>query len=123
MADAFRILEDLLRVAGIRHGLIVSNISNVDTPGYNAKDVDFQNILNNEVLSLRTTSGAHIGSGDSGLKVNIIEDEGEPWKDKNNVELDREVARLTENALFFEAGLTMLSTKIRMFKNALRRQL
>jgi flagellar basal body rod protein FlgB len=32
-----------------------------------------------------------------------------------------EVAKMTENALLFQAALHMFSTKIRMFKNAVRR--
>ncbi|MCX7794678.1 MAG: flagellar basal body rod protein FlgB [Thermodesulfovibrionales bacterium] len=123
MADGFRILEEILRFAGIRHNLIVSNIANVDTPGYRAKDIEFKNLLNHEMIELTVTSQRHISSGNQGSKLDIQEDEKGAWKDKNNVELDREVAKLTENALLYEAGLNMLSAKIRMFKNALRRQL
>lgn len=121
--DGFRVLEEILRFSGIRHGLIVSNIANVDTPGYRVKDIEFKNLLDEQTLELKTTSGSHIPSGGSVSNIEVKEEEGGEWKDKNNVELDREMAKLTENALFFEAGLTMLSTKIRMFKNALRRQL
>jgi flagellar basal-body rod protein FlgB len=52
----------------------------------------------------------------------MVSEETQPWADGNNVELDLEVAKMTENALVHQAGLTMLTTKIRMFKNALRRQ-
>jgi len=37
------------------------------------------------------------------------------------VELDVEVAKMTENAVFFQTAVTLLSTNIRMFKTALRR--
>jgi flagellar basal-body rod protein FlgB len=43
----------------------------------------------------------------------------QPWIDQNNVELDQEVAKMTENAMLYQAGVTLLSTKIRMFKSAL----
>lgn len=127
MADGFRILEKILRFAGLRHGLIISNIANVDTPGYRTKDIEFKNILDSSVLELKTSSERHIApihlSGQCGNTPEVIENLEGQWKDGNNVELDREIAKLTENALLFEGGLTMLSIKIRMFKNALRRQL
>ncbi len=123
MDDSFRILEGLLRYAGVRHSIIVSNIANVDTPGYRAKDIEFKELIDNSILELRVTQPGHIRPESTIQGIEVSEDEGGQWKDRNNVELDREMAKLTENALLYEAGLSMLSTKIRMFKNALRRQL
>jgi flagellar basal-body rod protein FlgB len=44
-----------------------------------------------------------------------------PWGDRNNVELDVEVAKMTENSIFFQAASTILSKNISMYKTALRR--
>jgi flagellar basal-body rod protein FlgB len=122
MADSFKILEGLLRFAGRRHGVITSNIANIDTPGYRTKDMEFKTILDNSIIELKVTQPGHINPAGEALDFKEIEEDTGQWKDRNNVELDREMAKLTENALFFEASLTMLSTKIRMFRNALRRQ-
>lgn len=120
MDNGFRILERLLRLTGMRHGILASNIANADTPGYKRRDVRFETELNNE-LPLKATNIAHIsGSNPSSMPV-IVTEEGSEWLDKNNVELDSEVAEMTENALLYQAGINMLSTKIRMFRNALRR--
>ncbi len=122
MGDGFRILENLLRFTGLRHNVITSNIANVDTPGYRAKDISFDDLLERSMLELRLTSERHINPVKIEEGFLPVERDDGTWKDGNNVELDREMAALTENALLYQAGLNMLSAKIRMFKNALRRQ-
>jgi flagellar basal-body rod protein FlgB len=39
------ILSDLVGARSQRHEILASNVSNIDTPGYEPKDVDFQNLL------------------------------------------------------------------------------
>ncbi len=122
MGDGFKILERLIHLTNLRHGVIVSNIANVDTPGFIAKDIKFEQILNDEIIVMKTTNPYHIKNNDYSLLNKVVEGSGQQWVDRNNVELDMEVAKMTENALLFQAAIHMLSTKIKMFKNALRRQ-
>jgi flagellar basal-body rod protein FlgB len=122
MAEGFRILEHLLRVTALRHGVIASNIANADTPHYRAKDLVFGDALSDASLELRTTHVKHVSHNPAVPGGGTVVESGEPWADGNTVELDLEVGRMTENALRYQAGITMLSTKIRMFKSALRRQ-
>ena len=119
--DGFKTLEQLIHMAGVRHSLLTSNIANVDTPGYKAKDLKFQQTFDNELqLQLAVTAPGHIQNNDSGASP-VKEETEDSWEDGNNVELDMEVAKMTENAMLFQAGVSMLETKIRMFKNSFRR--
>jgi flagellar basal-body rod protein FlgB len=104
---------------GVRNGVLASNIANVDTPNYKARDVSFGDVLGTE-MGLATTDPKHLSGSSSGATRELRTDETQPWADGNNVELDQEVAKMTENAMFFQAGVTLLSKKIQMFKNALR---
>jgi flagellar basal-body rod protein FlgB len=119
MADGMNVLEGILRQANIRHSVLASNVANVDTPNFKAKDVSFGSLLGNEIL-LASTNPKHlqvaVGSNSGDVKI----EETQPWADKNNVEMDMQVAKMTENAMFYEAGITLLKRKIQMFKNALR---
>jgi len=121
MGDGFAALERLLFIASKRHGIIASNIANADTPDYKAKDIKFENMLEDERIAVRVTHASHISQRDRLRGDGIVIETRQVWKDRNNVELDMEVARMTENALLFQAGITMLSAKMRMFRNALRR--
>lgn len=120
MDNGFRILERLLRFTGLRQGVLATNIANADTPGYRAKDIKFRADLEDE-LSLNITNPAHMKGSNPDSTPLVVTEQGGEWLDRNNVELDMEIAKMTENALLYQASINMLSTKIRMFKNALRR--
>ena len=119
MSDGIKVLERILQLANARHGVLASNIANVDTPNYKAKDMSFGQILGNEI-GLTTTDPKHLGPGEESGPGGITATETQPWADQNNVEMDLEVAKMTENAMLYEAAVTVLSKRVQMFKNALR---
>ncbi len=89
-----------------RQKLVSSNIANVDTPGYRTKDIDF----NFEFQSLV-----------SGESPNVIEPEGLKTKnDGNNVNMDREMRLLSENALRFNFVSQMLKGEARDIRLAIK---
>jgi flagellar basal-body rod protein FlgB len=119
MSDGFAILDRLINAAGFRHRVISSNIANVDTPGYKAKDVKFDQILGSE-MRLSATSPRHLSGNGPGSSAELTAEEAQAWADRNTVELDLEVSKMTENSMLYQAGVSMLATKIRMFKMALK---
>ncbi|MBP2673414.1 MAG: flgB [Deltaproteobacteria bacterium] len=121
MSDIFKTLEGQLRASTLRHGVIASNIANVDTPGYKARDVKFNETLNEATIELRSTQPGHMTPSGQVAGGSVNEDQRASWGDQNNVELDMEVAKMTENAVFFQAATTLLSKNIQMYKAALRR--
>lgn len=80
--------EHYLNLLSVRQKLVASNIANVDTPGYQTKDIDFQQ----EFLSL-----AH------GAQPTIYEPTGlAASNDGNNVNIDEQARLLAENAIRFQ---------------------
>ncbi len=119
MDKGFRILHKLVQAVNMRQKVIASNIANADTPGYKARDIKFRDFLGKE-LKLLNTDSKHISNGDVGnVKGKLIIENNLSWGDRNNVELSVEVAKMTENALVHDAAIKILSTKIKMFKNAI----
>jgi flagellar basal-body rod protein FlgB len=118
--DSFKTLEQLIHFTSMRHGVLTSNIANADTPNYKTKDMKFKQTLDDEI-ELKTTDPKHIKTTDNNMSNEIKIETSNTWADGNNVELDMEVAKMTENAMMFQAGISMFTTKIQMFKNALRR--
>ncbi len=120
MDKSFRILQKIVQSANTRQKVIASNIANADTPGYKARDVKFDDFLKNE-MKLLTTSAKHItGKKDAGVSGELITEGSLSWGDGNNVELNAEVAKMTENSLRHDAAIKILNSKIRMFRNAIR---
>ncbi len=122
MDGSFQTLEKLKEATSLRHKIIVSNIANADTPGYRARDLDFKGIFQDEIMPLAKTHREHIKSATANDDImDMMRFESTPvWGDRNNVELDMEVAKMTENNLLGQAGGRLLSSKIKMFKEAVR---
>lgn len=122
MENGFQTLERLIASAAVKHKVLASNIANSDTPGYKAQSVEFKAVLNDEQLGLRTTNNRHIEISNDAMDINkmVTYSKRPSWGDGNNVEPDMEIAEMTENALFYDASAKLLTSKIRMFKEAIR---
>jgi flagellar basal-body rod protein FlgB len=98
-------LERYLDLLTARQKLVAANIANADTPGYQAKDIDFQF----EYQSLA-----------QGLQPQPINTPGLVTRpDGNNVDLDREARLLAENAMRFNLATTLLRGDLRMVQSAI----
>ncbi|KWT85143.1 flagellar basal body rod protein FlgB [Candidatus Magnetominusculus xianensis] len=117
-------LEKLMSATALRHRVLTSNIANSDTPYYKAKDVDFSSFFDGERLKMDATKPMHFKDGvpmsASGVTV---DDNALLWGDSNNVEVDMEVAKMTENALKYQAAAKLVSQKIMMYKTAMKRNI
>ena len=98
-------LERVLDVTSERHQLVVTNMANVDTPGYHTKDLDFRSELQRLVAPAGDTSPViHRVSG-------LVE-----RPDGNDVSVDREGLLLAETQMQFGLGIQLMQ---REFQNLL----
>lgn len=111
-----------------RENIISSNISNIDTPGYTPMDISFDEQLK-ELLDKNKNSEVDITSTDKRHitdKVNIDDVEGElffdphasPNNDRNTVDLDQEMSKLSINSVLYNAQVTVLNKKLALLKYA-----
>jgi flagellar basal-body rod protein FlgB len=99
-------IEQFMNLVSARQKLVASNIANADTPGYQTKDVDFENELQSQML---------------GAKPNVIEVSGLKNKnDGNNVDMDREARLLAENALRFSVASNLAHSEISTIRTAIQ---
>jgi len=98
-------IEQYMNLVSARQKLVASNIANADTPGYQTKDVDFENELQTQL---------------SGSKPNVVEVAGLKNKnDGNNVDMDREARLLAENALRFSVASQLAHSEISTIRTAI----
>jgi len=119
------VLERGVDLAVTRHKLISSNIANEETPGYKARDVNFQKELTKQLdgskLKMITTNRSHLNAGASALNnINIKIDKG-PGEgiDGNTVSLEKEMVKMAENKLMHDAAMTLLSKKFEGLRGAI----
>lgn len=99
-----------------RSELIGSNIANIDTPSYKARDLKFQEELTGEIgrLDMKTTHTKHmteLSEGSAPLEVIESQNAGRP--DGNNVNVDDEMLKLTENNIQYNVAIQLLSKSLR----------
>ena len=117
--------EQALKFRAQRNEVLASNIANVDTPGYKARDIDFRDALSSareDTLKMTQTSDLHRSAwGSSGDGFNTMyRVPTQPTLDGNTVEMDVEQAEFAENALQYRASLAFLDGKIRTMRYALK---
>lgn len=102
-----------LDAALLRHEIIANNIANVDTPGYQARRLNFEDQLRGFVQQ-----GAMSGSDNLLLaeRINWVKDimrgnDAMIVTQNQTVELDREMVHLTENTLRYQALLQAASKR------------
>jgi flagellar basal-body rod protein FlgB len=131
--DAYlRFNEVALNLRGQRQQLIASNIANADTPNYKARDFDFNNALQNALtrsptaassVELAKTSKAHMQASATESVAGaplLYRTVQQGSVDGNTVDMDVERNQFTDNAVRYEAGLTMISAQIRTMLAALQ---
>ena len=122
-----RFNESALSLRAQRQELIASNIANADTPNFKARDIDFASAMQGALAkanpgaaanALAATNKGHVQPGAAGHAL----PDGTPVLyrgvvqgavDGNTVDMDVERNHFADNALRYEAGITMINHQIR----------
>lgn len=124
---AFSIHDEALLLRGRRSSILASNIANVDTPNYKARDIDFGTMLRSasqqqsERIVLANTHRDHFAphstaSGEALMYRNPLH----PALDGNSVDAHVEQAKFAENAMLYQTSFTFLNGKINGLIKALK---
>ncbi|WP_392432580.1 flagellar basal body rod protein FlgB [Yersinia sp. HM-2024] len=122
--NELRFQQGALQLLSKRQDVLASNIANVDTPGYLARDIDFSqqlkdvvenNIKRSGEVSLKLTSGKHIPA--TALPMNndqlLYRIPDQPSADGNTVDMDRERVNFADNTIKYQTSLTILSSQLK----------
>jgi flagellar basal-body rod protein FlgB len=125
MDNLFGIHATALKLRANRAELLASNIANVDTPNYKARDIDFKRTLSMASKNsgeMMTTNSRHItSSGTSKMGAEILyRNPTQPSLDGNTVDLNTERSAFLENSMMYQASLRFLNGKISGLTTAIR---
>jgi flagellar basal-body rod protein FlgB len=107
-----------LAYAARRHAVLVENLANVETPGYQARDLVFDDFLKPRPVTSGDLPPNLPAIGDHKPRLTLAED-GAPRANGNDVHLDRQMARLAENTLFHQALVQVLAGQFNTMKQAI----
>ena len=124
-----RLQMDSLNHRTVRNKVITGNVANAETPGYRAVGYNFEEQLESLVhrdspISMKTTHPKHFRNEhvleDGSLKPDVYVRPSESIsEDGNTVDMDHEMARLTENNLLYRATVDLINKKIGTIKYAI----
>lgn len=106
-----------------REAILANNISNVDTPGYKRKDLNFEGVLSQELGRCKHQSlDKKISELDtSKLTANVYTDHSNYSyrMDGNNVDIDTENVELASEQIKYEALTSSISSQFLRMKSVL----
>lgn len=101
--------------------VLSANIANADTPGYQAKDIDFASALAAQqaapLSTNQTQTGHQAGTSDVSAHT-VFRVPLQPALDGNTVELQVEQAKFAEAALHYKASLSFMDGKLKTLLTA-----
>jgi flagellar basal-body rod protein FlgB len=105
-------LERALQGAGLRQQALSNNLANVNTPGFKRSDVDFHSSLAAALAGGEpaVASASFALQTDSATSMRA---------DGNNVDVDQEMASLTENASEYQALAAVAKSRLQMIQTAI----
>jgi len=120
-------LQQGLSAAWTRNAVIRNNIANVETPGFKASDVEFEEhmarALNGSGFTGTKTHQRHmdIGSGniESASPRITLRNATSMRMDGNNVDIEDENVKLAQNSLYYNTLIEKLNSEIRRLRMAI----
>ena len=118
-------LGSAINFRGLRQSVVTSNVANAETPGYKAKKLDFEGALKRaiDLESLKGPSDKSLGhfvTGEGSIR-NVRADvydnpDGVVSNDGNTVDLEKEMAKLSENTILYKATIQLINKKLGQLK-------
>jgi flagellar basal-body rod protein FlgB len=109
----------------LREQTLANNLSNVNTPGYKRKDVDFQGVLRRELGNMKfETLDTKVENADLGrLKASTYVDAANySYRiDKNNVDVDTENVELASEKLRYDALTDSMTQEFSRLRTAMQK--
>ncbi|MFZ5764702.1 MAG: flagellar basal body rod protein FlgB [Thermodesulfobacteriota bacterium] len=110
-------MEHALNLRYERQGLILSNVANLETPGYAVQDFSFEKTMQRVMESQGTLTRTHAGH----LDLDPVEAERSLAfsRERRPVDLDEEMVKMAENQMMYEIVTRMVGKKFDGLKYAI----
>ena len=120
--DTSHLLLQAMKTAELNHRVIANNLANVDTPHYNATELDFQKTLREALegrggFALRTTRPRHLDYTSNRPQFERLAFLSK--NDYNKVDLDVELTKLAENRGKYTTYARLLTKRFEQTKRML----
>jgi flagellar basal-body rod protein FlgB len=121
------VLQEVVNFSQARHAILAGNIANLDTPGYQARDLsveDFQNRLKQAIED--RDEPPVVSPGENGLPPQPLMAEVAKSSrsilrhDMSNVDLESQVTEMVKNEMQYNTALTIMTDQFKQLQTAIR---
>jgi flagellar basal-body rod protein FlgB len=124
------ILSESINFAQARHNLLVGNVANLDTPGYEAQDLsveDFQSLLS-EAIENRHSYVEPSLSGESTSRTEPLEKVRQATQailrhDGARVGMEQQVLEISKNQFLHNLAITVMGNQFRLLQTVISEHL
>ena len=106
-------LERAISGAALRQTALASNLANANTAGYKAKDVDFHSALRSAFEAGASAEEVHRTPFAESTQTGVVRADG------SSVDVDVESAKLSENAMEYQALVQVARGRIDILRSAM----
>jgi flagellar basal-body rod protein FlgB len=117
LTDSLNFQAQALMLRSERQRVISSNIANADTPGYQAREMDFAQALRQ--ATGQAARPAALQATAAGTRL-MFARPSQTSVDGNTVDMDRERASFVDNSVKYEATLRFITSHVRTALDAMR---
>jgi flagellar basal-body rod protein FlgB len=124
--NALGVHSDAMLLRGKRAEILANNLANSDTPGFKARDMNFQAMLAKETqsgMAMSSTNSAHISMGSNNTSQSnqlMYRNPSQPSIDGNTVDTQLEQTIFSRNAMDYNTSFEFLNGKFKGLKSAIR---
>src|SRR5690625_4695582 len=121
--NTFTLLENSIDYSSKKNDVIVNNIANVDTPNYQAQDVDFRDMLQHSIKSLQAkrTHKKHIPFSNHPHGVHNFSQRNLIYNhNQNNVDIDKEMSEFARNQIYYRSLVDRMNGKFNTLQTVIR---
>ncbi len=120
-------LAEVLNFAEARHGVLVGNIANINTPGYRNRDLSVQTFQ----AQLKEAMAASQRTGEPVSPGVLTTDPSDPMRsvresltnvlyhDDTNIDMEKQVAEISKNQFMHNLALTVMNDQFQLLQTAI----
>lgn len=130
---AMAVLRQALKASDTTQATIAHNLANVDTPGYKTSEVIFKDKLAGALQEIQASSNNLEGArtNPSHFSINeppslegvtpsvVVRAQTSLRPDGNNVDIDSEMTKLSQNTILYQALTQLVSSKMNQLRTAI----
>lgn len=123
-SNTFSTLENALDYSSLKQKVVSQNIANVDTPKYKAKDASFKSILQSAMkqsMHAYRSDVRHYEFKQQSVHPAVVTRNNVQYNHNgNSVDLDKEMAELATNQIYYYAVTDRISGKFSSLQNVIK---